>query len=77
MKQRVQESGGSQEVKSSIKERFEQISSQPVTREVKLRYKSCCGCGCSDVEVMRTVPFDSPLQNGDRIDELGPNDEML
>ena len=46
------------------------------TRKVRLKYKSCCGCGCSDVTVTRTVPFDSPLQNGDRITETLPGDDF-
>ena len=62
---------------ASIKQKFEEIQTTPVTREVTLKYKSCCGCGCSDVSVQRTVPYDSPLQNGDRISELGPNDKMI
>jgi hypothetical protein len=57
--------------------KFEEISSTPVTRDVTLKYRSCCGCGCSDVDVMRTVPYDSPFQNGDRISDLGPNDKMI
>ena len=60
-----------------IKQKFEEIQTTPVTREVTLKYKACCGCGCSDVDVQRTVPYDSPLQNGDRISDLGPNDKML
>jgi hypothetical protein len=56
---------------SSAKMKFEEISSTPVTRDVTLKYRSCC------VDVMRTVPYDSPFQNGDRISDLGPNDKMI
>lgn len=64
-------------VTSSLKAKFESISSQPATRAVKLLYSSCCGCGCSDLTVQRTVPYDSPLSDGDRITQLGDTDEIL
>lgn len=63
--------------KSVLKGKFEEISSQPATREVKLRYKSCCGCGCSEVEIMRVVPFNSELQNGDKAEEILDGDVTL
>lgn len=46
------------------------------TRIVYLKYKSCCGCGCNDMNVRRTVPFDSPLKDGDRIKEIQKGDEF-
>ena len=70
-------SSSSSKSNTAIKQKFEEIQTTPVTREVTLKYRSCCGCGCSDVSVQRTVPYDSPLQNGDRISELGPNDKMI
>lgn len=54
---------------TSFKEKFEAIASTPATRTVRLYAQSCCGCGCSDIEIERTVAYDSPLQNGDRIRE--------
>jgi hypothetical protein len=77
MRQKAQTAETSQSSMTSMKEKFEAISSTPVTREVILKYKSCCGCGCSDVDVQRTVPYDSPLQSGDRIDNVERNDKML
>ena len=62
---------------SNFKEKFEAIASTPATRQVKLWAKSCCGCGCSDVEIMRTVPYDSPLQNGDHVKSFEDSDEVL
>jgi len=62
------------EVSSKLKEKVEQLASQPVTREVTLSYKSCCGCGCDWIDIIRTVPFDSPLQDGDRVKEMLPGD---
>jgi len=73
----MQKTGNSQDSMTSMKEKFEAISSTPATRDVILKYQSCCGCGCSDVDVKRTVPYNSDLQSGDRINDLGPNDEML
>ncbi len=63
-------------LKSSIKERFEAISSQPATRTVNLITQSCCGCGCSDVDITRVVPFDSPLNNGDRVGKILEGDRV-
>jgi hypothetical protein len=62
---------------SSIKAKFESISSKPVTRNVKLLYSSCCGCGCSDIEILRTVPYESPLSDGDRAAQLLDSDEVV
>ena len=43
------------------------------TRVVTLRcnYKACCGCGCYTqmIRVKRTVAYDSPLKDGDYIDQ--------
>jgi len=52
-----------------------EIEKQPATRVVRLVYKSCCGCGCSDIDITREVPYDSPLKNGDRIKKLEKNDK--
>ena len=60
-----------------LKERFENVSAKPATREVVLLYSSCCGCGCSDIEVKRTVAYDSPLKSGDRIMEMHDEDEVI
>jgi hypothetical protein len=62
---------------TSFKEKFEAISSTPATRTVRLLAKSCCGCGCSDVNIERTVPYDSPLQNGDRVSEIERSDNVI
>jgi hypothetical protein len=60
-----------------LSEKLEAINVVKPTRVVHLKYKSCCGCGCYDETVERTVPFDSPLNNGDRIDRLEGDDRML
>lgn len=49
----------------------------PETRVVRLVYNSCCGCGCYDETVERTVPFNSPMKNGDRITKLLDDDEII
>lgn len=64
-------------VSSQLKEKVESLVSQPVTREVTLSYKSCCGCGCNWIDIIRTVPFDSPLINGDRVNEIMPGDKII
>lgn len=61
----------------NLKEKFENISSRPVTRDVRLIYSSCCGCGCSDMDISRTVPYDSPLKDGDRAAQLNDSDVIL
>lgn len=38
------------------------------TRRVLLRYKSCCGCGCTTKLFYRDVPEDSDLQDYDRME---------
>lgn len=60
-----------------IKADFENIQATPLTRTVILKYKSCCGCGCSTVDLRREVPHDSHLQNGDYADDVEDNDEIL
>lgn len=62
---------------SSFKEQVKAIISKPVLREVKLRYQSCCGCGCHDVTVKRKVAFDSEYEDGDTIDVILEDDELL
>ena len=47
------------------------------TRKVHLLYESCCGCGCADETIIRTVAADSPLKDGDRITKLLPGDEYV
>lgn len=44
------------------------------TRTVRLLFKKCCGCGCDDYTVTRVVPYDSPLEDGDRIREIQRGD---
>lgn len=60
-----------------LKKEFEQEKNSKTitTRTVKLQYNSCCGCGCSFIDVEREVPYDSELQDGDIIKELLPDDK--
>lgn len=57
-----------------IKGQFEEIKSKKTTRVVTLKYNSCCGCGCMDVDVKREVDENSSLRDGDRIDKILEND---
>ena len=64
---------------NSLKNRFtkerEQVVAQPQTRTVRLRYYSRCGCGGGGyTDIAREVPFNSPLKDGDRINELKRGD---
>jgi PDZ domain-containing secreted protein len=82
MKQdQVKSSGKStQTVEDQLKEQFNSVKNtetRAATRTVKLKYKSCCGCGCTTIEVERTVPFDSHLQNGDKIDRVEQSDVRI
>lgn len=44
------------------------------TRTVRLRFSSGCGCGGGYDEVLREVPYDSKLKNGDIIHDLEDGD---
>lgn len=69
--------------KDSLKERFKEeqtkeIQELPSTRTVILKYGSSCGCGGNSmVDIMREVPYDSNLRDGDRIYELKKGDVEL
>ena len=59
-----------------LREEFGKVKASGV-RKVKLKYKSCCGCGCYDVDIERTVPVDSPLKDGDRAKDFLSGDKMV
>ena len=65
------------EQSSGLSFEFEALKKVEVTRVVTLRYRSCCGCGCDEYDVQRTVAQDSSLQDGDRIDSLLDDDDIL
>lgn len=53
---------------AELKKRFEEVQAEPVqelTRLVTLKYKECCGCGCSYTDIIREVPYNSPMKDGD------------
>lgn len=62
---------------NNFREKFEALSANPATRVVNLIASSCCGCGCSDIEIRRIVPFNSTLKDGDRVKEIERSDEIL
>ena len=67
---------------NSLKNRFtkekEQTVAQPQTRTVRLRYYSSCGCGGGGyTDIMREVPFDSSLKDGDKVKELKRGDKEI
>lgn len=62
---------------AGLKDEFKKLKETPTTRPVILIYKSCCGCGCDDMKVKRTVPYDSPLKDGDRIEKVERGDRSV
>lgn len=45
----------------------ESVTTEP-TREVQLLIEAGCGCGDGLISIIRTVPFSSPLKDGDMAD---------
>jgi hypothetical protein len=62
---------------TNFAEKLNAISSTPATRKVRLVTQSCCGCGCSDVDIERTVPYNSPLNDGDRVSKIEDTDTVI
>jgi len=46
-------------------------------REVKLQYTSCCGCGCDEITLLRKVPIDSLLKDGDMAEDYEDGDIVI
>lgn len=67
--------GKSSELKQSFEAEKEKTI-EHITRTVTLKYASGCGCG-GYTNVKREVPFDSPLQDGDRITRLLDTDKVV
>lgn len=57
-----------------IRKELKEVEPAVAVRIVNLQYKACCGCGCSLVNVKRTVPVDSDLKDGDIIKEVLDDD---
>ena len=54
------------------------VQETPKYRYVKLRAESCCGCGCSELEIRRKVKYDSHLKDGDYVgSDIKDSDEIL
>ncbi len=62
---------------SNLKKQFEEILATPSTRIVRLIARSCCGCGCNDINIEREVPFDSDLKNGDYVKKVERTDKIV
>lgn len=74
----------------SLKEKFAQEKAQTIDTEIVLEDRQVrlivtqmeeqsCGCGGVEehkIEVLRTVPGDSPLQDGDTVSEYDESDEI-
>lgn len=48
-----------------------------MTRTVRLVVKSCCGCGCDEIEISRVVPVGSPLKDGDVVSKKIKGDKLI
>ena len=62
---------------STFEDQYSELKGQALLRTVKVQYQSCCGCGCDTVWLNRVVPGDSPIQDGDEVDELMDDDNVL
>lgn len=62
---------------TNLSEILGQAIATPASRDVTLVYTSCCGCGCYDIQIRRTVPYDSDLHDGDTVYSLEPEDVKL
>lgn len=88
MLQKHKEQGSNQEESAldKLKSKFTQEKSQVIDTEVSKEDRQVrlivsmdqfCGCGGKDdVEVMRTVPWDSPLNDGDSVEGFDDSDEI-
>lgn len=68
----------SQTTSDEFQKKFREIKAIEIPvlyRTVKLKYKSCCGCGCSYVTIYRKVPADSLLKDGDRVASMIKGDK--
>lgn len=50
---------------------------KPLTKQLKLKLKSVCGCGEGFTKIERTVPIDSPLKKWDMVEKTDPSDKIL
>lgn len=56
---------------------LKKVKGKETHRTVILKYKDCCGCGCYWQKIKRVVPFDSPLKNGDKVEQFESDDEVI
>jgi predicted PolB exonuclease-like 3'-5' exonuclease len=85
-KQKDQESEQNNSELDNIRDKFSKQKDQIIDievskedRQVKLivNMDQFCGCGGKDnVNVIRTVPWNSPLQDGDTVEGLDDSDEI-
>lgn len=52
---------------SSLKSEFEKLKSTPLTKTVTLQYRMCDDCTCPFRDIERTVGYDSPVKDGDKV----------
>jgi len=85
-KRKGQESDQEQSGLESLKEKFSKEKAKVIDTEISQEDRQVrltvtmdqfCGCGGKeDVEVTRTVPWDSPLNDGDKVEGFHDSDEI-
>lgn len=78
-----EESSSLDKLRESLSKQKEEVINTEVSKEDRVvrlvaKMDQFCGCGGKeDVEVDRTVPWDSPLQDGDHVEGLDESDEII
>lgn len=78
-----EQSGSSESLREKFNSQKEKVIDTQINKEDRVvrlfaKMDQLCGCGGKeDVEVNRTVPWDSPLQDGDHVEGLDETDEIL
>lgn len=74
-----QEQGVKEGALDTLRSEFDRLKADqvqhPATRRVRLRYRSCCGCGCDWISLYREVPWDSDLKDGDKTEQFLSTDK--
>lgn len=77
-KQELEKLKEKKEKTSTLVEELQQEAQKikPLTRWVRLSYRDCCGCGCSWEPLYREVPYDSELQEDERVSSVETTDQL-
>lgn len=78
-----QESSGLDSIKDKLSKIQEKVIDTEISKEdrivnITVTMDQICGCGGKDdVYVKRTVPYDSELQDGDKVEGFDETDEII